>query len=125
MKTNNNLSSHGKNSPLGQKPLEAITRLIEVCLPHATPVATDTPNIPITLRAEDGKQQIILLLEGEIKGYRASDNLLYGIAESPTMLGLMTSEYSSASFIFKGNKDSKISVLPRDKAIDLIAEHDW
>lgn len=123
MKTNINLSSNGKESPLGQKPLEAITRLVEVCLPHATPVITDTPNIPITLRAEDGRQQIILLLEGDIKCFRTSDNLLYGIANAPTMLGLMTSEYSSASFIFKGNKESKISVLPRDRAIDLIAEH--
>ncbi|RJT44745.1 helix-turn-helix domain-containing protein [Rahnella woolbedingensis] len=123
MKTNNNLSSNGKKSPPGQKPLEAITRLVEVCLPHATAVVADEKNIPITMNAEDGKQQIILLVEGDIKGYRSSDNLLYGIASAPAMLGLMTSEYSSTSFIFKANKDSKVWVLPRDVAIDLIAEH--
>ncbi|QLK59942.1 hypothetical protein GE278_03670 [Enterobacteriaceae bacterium Kacie_13] len=123
MKTNNNLSGNGKKSPPGQKPLEAITRLVDVLLPHATPVFTDDTNIPITMNAQDGKQQIILLLEGDIKGYRSSDNLLYGIAAAPAMLGLMASEYSRSSFIFKANKDSKVCVLRRETAIDLIAEH--
>jgi CRP-like cAMP-binding protein len=123
MKTNNNLSNNGKKSPPGQKPLEAITRLVDVFLPHSVPVVTEDANIPITMNAEDGNQQIILLLDGEIKVYRSSDNLLYGIATAPAVLGLMTSEYSSSSFIFKGKKDSKVSALSRETAIDLIADN--
>lgn len=120
MKSNKNVV---KTFTPGEKPLEAIFRLIEVCRPYGKLVDTHEELTPLSLTGTQGEQMVLVLLDGVMSIIRDSDQLLYAVVQGPTFIGVLASDYRKEINTFCASKGSEVMVLSRDTVIDLITRH--
>lgn len=110
------------------KPLEDVTRLVNCLLPEASPVVTQEGgggiiNLSVN-NPNQGNFLVMILTKGEINYIRtASEGLLFAKASAPSVLGLLGTPFRFDTYKLVASEGSELFSLPRERAIDLIAEH--
>ncbi|MBF7978813.1 MULTISPECIES: helix-turn-helix domain-containing protein [Rahnella] len=106
-----------------EKPLAALEELVSLFLPYATPLLEKRRGDGSLNLYENNLLTVALVTEGEVNIYHRSDMVLLATARAPFILGLQGSRFQYTLFKILPTKESKISLLPREKALKLAVKH--
>ncbi|MFU2319021.1 hypothetical protein [Rahnella sp. PCH160] len=106
-----------------EKPLLIIEEIISIFLPYAESLQENKRGDGNLHLYENNRLAVALVTGGEVNIYHGADMMWLATARAPFIFGLQGSPFQYNSFNFKPEKNSKISVLPREKALEIIIKH--
>ena len=106
-----------------EKPLLILEELISLFLPYAEPLQEKRRGNGNLHLHENNSLAVALVTEGEVNVYHRSDMMLLATARAPFIFGFQGSLFQYKLFKFEPAKNSKISLLPREKALKLAIKY--